>query len=91
MGVPGQGNSRTTWEGALSRRRPWYRGWRSSPSAVHSLNPTWATSRGCTQCTRVRGRPRTGSNAGSGRSSAARVSCKLVRVLRVNPVPTLPA
>jgi CHAD domain len=86
-----RGSSRMTSAGSLSRRRPWNRGWRSSPSAVHSLNPTWATSLCSTQCTFDLGRPRTGSNGGSGRSSAASTACRLVRVRRSKPVPTLPA
>ena len=49
------GISRTTSAGSLSSRRPWNRGWRSSPSVVHSLKPTSATSRGWTQCTPDRG------------------------------------
>ena len=64
-----QGISRTTSAGSLSRRRPWNRGWRSCPAVVHSVKPTWATSRGSTQCTPDRGRlPR--SNGGSGPAPA---------------------
>ena len=40
------GTSRTTSAGSLSSRRPWNRGWRSSPAVVHSLKPTSATRRG---------------------------------------------
>ena len=40
------GISRTTSAGSLSSRRPWNRGWRSSPAVVHSLKPTSATRRG---------------------------------------------
>ena len=49
------GTSRTTSVAFLSSRRPRKRGWRSSPSCVHSVNPTWATSSGRTQCTPWRG------------------------------------
>ena len=87
----GQGISCTTSAGFLSRRRPWNLGWRSRPSAVHSVKPTWATSRGSTQCTPDPGRPRTGSKGGSGRSRAARAACRLIRVRWSKPVPTLPA
>ena len=85
-----QGISRTTSAGSLSRRRPWNRGWRNSPSAVHSVKPTWATSRGLTQCTPDLGRPR----RVEGRPvllQAASVACRLVSVRRLKPVPTLPA
>ena len=84
------GISRTTSAGSLSSRRPWNRGWRSSPSVVHSLKPTSATRRGSAQCTPDRGsRPR--SNGGRSRSRAASVACRLSRVCRLKPVPTLPA
>jgi len=84
------GISRMTSAGSLSSRRPWNRGWRSSPPVVHSLKPTWATRRGCTQCTPDRGgRPR--SNGGWSCSSPASLACRRSRVCRVKPVPTLPA
>ena len=76
---------------ALSRRRPWNRGWRSSPSAVHSLKPTWATSRGSTQCTPERGRPRTGAKAGSGPLLGGQRRVQAGQRGRSKPVPTLPA
>src|SRR5437763_1067353 len=83
------GFSRTVSIGDLSARRPWKLGWRSLPSLVHSLNRTWATSRGFTQCaSRSRGAPRTSGRSTSSFRSSRKSSA---RCLEEKPVPTLPA
>src|SRR6201999_1953041 len=84
------GTSRTTSEAALSRRRPWKRGWRSCRSRVHSEKPIWATSSGRTQCTSRRGRS-PWSNGDSSWPISSISASRLRSVLVSKPVPTLPA
>src|SRR5260370_22028445 len=83
------GVSRTTSRGSLSSLRPWNLGWRSCPSVVHSLKPTWPTRRRWTQCTPARGR-RPRANRGSSRPTEARGPYRVSRGPRVKPVPALP-
>src|SRR5699024_4107688 len=53
--LPTHHASRTTSRACLSVRSPWNRGWRSWFAEVHSVNATWATSSGRTQCTPTEG------------------------------------
>src|ERR1700722_20626812 len=85
-----QGVSRTTSPGSLSVRSPWYRGCRSLPSRVHSVNPIWATNSGRTQRAPFsRTSPRV--NGGASCSMGDSRSCRLCSVASSKPVPTLPA
>src|SRR5260370_39343469 len=78
------GVSRTTSRGSLSSLRPWNLGWRSCPSVVHSLKPTWPTRRGSTQCTPAPGgRPR--ANRGWAPPRAARRAYRRARARWLRP------
>src|SRR5690349_10195812 len=71
--VRDQDGSRTTSRGCLSVRIPRSRGCLSLPWTVHSMNPTWTTISGRTQCPR-RGRPLPFVNGGFSIDSASRCS-----------------
>jgi hypothetical protein len=82
--------SRRTSRASLSSRTPRKTGWRSFPSAVHSLKATSTTTRGVTQCGGwlVAGAGRKGEVRRSRRESRR---CSSARVRRVKPVPVWPA
>src|SRR5439155_13884273 len=66
-----QAVSLTTSRADLSRRTPRKRGWRILPWPVHSMNATWTTTSGRTQCA-LRGRPSALVKGGEGISSLSR-------------------
>src|SRR5690606_10970788 len=84
--------SKRTSFGDLSSRSPLHDGWRSTPSLVHSVKCTSATSLGSTQCTPRASAPCGGlEKGGEGRSSASSRFRRSRSSFSVNPVPTLPA
>ena len=73
----------------MSSRSPRNDGWRSLPSAVHSVNCTCPTNWGTTQvASRSRGTPSTGDTFTASLDSR---SLSSARSFAENPVPTLPA
>ena len=78
-----------TSRASLSPRRPRKVGWRSLPSSVRSVKPSWATSSGSTHTI---SRSRGGSTNGDwARRRGARRRCRSASVASVKPVPTFPA
>ena len=85
------GVSRTTSRAALSGRSPSRRGWRSLPCPVHSMNATWTTISGRTQCARSRGRPLARVNGVFGNLERVERARSSSSSLVSKPVPILPA
>src|SRR3954462_674900 len=91
VGVGNHWSSRTTSRGTLSNRTPVSRGCRSLPCTVPSMNATFTTISGVTQCARSRGSPIAFVNGVFDTSSESSRRRRSSSSFVSNPVPIFPA